>query len=101
MSNRIFAATAGSSHVGGFHLSPRAAGQSHMTNRGFSYPPLDGEGKKELRQPLVSYAIALAAAAIAALLVTGPAAAQGTIKIGDINSFKAMSANMVPYRKGV
>src|SRR5438477_6158998 len=43
----------------------------------------------------------VAAAAIAALLASGAAAAQGVIKIGDINSFKAMSANMVPYRKGV
>jgi branched-chain amino acid transport system substrate-binding protein len=29
------------------------------------------------------------------------ASAQNTIKIGDINSYKAMAANMGPYRKGV
>jgi hypothetical protein len=44
-----------------------------------------------------SSAIALG---ITALTVAG-AQAQGTIKIGDVNSYKAMAANMVPYRKGV
>jgi branched-chain amino acid transport system substrate-binding protein len=29
------------------------------------------------------------------------AQAQDTIRIGDINSYKAMAANMAPYRKGV
>jgi branched-chain amino acid transport system substrate-binding protein len=35
------------------------------------------------------------------LLAGSAAQAQDTIKIGDINSYKAMAANMVPYRKGV
>jgi branched-chain amino acid transport system substrate-binding protein len=30
-----------------------------------------------------------------------PASTQGVIKIGDINSHKAMASNMGPYRKGV
>jgi branched-chain amino acid transport system substrate-binding protein len=36
-----------------------------------------------------------------ALLAGSAAHAQGVIKIGDINSYKAMAANMGPYRKGV
>ena len=40
--------------------------------------------------------------AISALLLSAGAAAlaQEPIKIGDINSYKAMAANMVPYRRG-
>src|SRR5437660_6623682 len=37
----------------------------------------------------------------AALLVGNTARADGVIKIGDINSYKAMAANMGPYRKAV
>lgn len=36
-----------------------------------------------------------------ALGIVGTAQAQDTIRIGDINSYKAMAANMAPYRKGV
>jgi branched-chain amino acid transport system substrate-binding protein len=35
-----------------------------------------------------------------ALFGCGAASAQGVIKIGDINSYKAMAANMGPHRKG-
>jgi branched-chain amino acid transport system substrate-binding protein len=35
------------------------------------------------------------------LIGSTSADAQGTIKIGDVNSYKAMAANMAPYRKGV
>ena len=35
-----------------------------------------------------------------ALFTSGAASAQGAIKIGDINSYKAMAANMGPHRKG-
>ncbi len=35
------------------------------------------------------------------MLALQAASAQRTIKIGDINSYKAMAANMGPYRKGV
>ena len=35
------------------------------------------------------------------LLASAPALAQSVIKIGDINSYKAMASNMGPYRKGV
>jgi branched-chain amino acid transport system substrate-binding protein len=38
---------------------------------------------------------------LATLIAGGTAHAQGAIKIGDINSYKAMAANMAPYRKGV
>jgi branched-chain amino acid transport system substrate-binding protein len=44
------------------------------------------------------------ASALALLVVVAAAAtaqAQDAIKIGDINSYKAMAANMAPYRKGV
>jgi branched-chain amino acid transport system substrate-binding protein len=44
------------------------------------------------------------ASALALLVVVTAATtaqAQDTIKIGDINSYKAMAANMAPYRKGV
>ncbi len=40
---------------------------------------------------------------IASTLMVGAddvALAQATIKIGDINTYKIMAANMVPYRKG-
>jgi branched-chain amino acid transport system substrate-binding protein len=49
-----------------------------------------------------SGAFALCVTMLAAALASAqPASAQGAIKIGDINSHKAMAANMVPYRKGV
>ena len=35
------------------------------------------------------------------MLASASASAQGVIKIGDINSHKAMASNMGPYRKGV
>src|SRR3954454_13323533 len=41
-----------------------------------------------------------AAAALAALVTTVPAQAQDTIKIGEINSYKAQPAFLDPYRKG-
>jgi len=44
------------------------------------------------------------ASALALLVVVAAAAtaqAQDAIKIGDINSYKAMAANMAPYRKGI
>ena len=37
----------------------------------------------------------------AAMLVGNTARADGVIKIGDINSYKAMAANMGPYRKAM
>ncbi len=40
-----------------------------------------------------------AAAALAVVLV--PAHAQGTIKIGEINSYKAQPAFLEPYKKGM
>jgi branched-chain amino acid transport system substrate-binding protein len=81
MANWIFAATAGLADAGPSQRSPRAA----------------SGGNTQARVPA---AIALAVAAVAALLIASPAAAQEVIKIGDINSYKAMSANMGPYRKG-
>ena len=42
-----------------------------------------------------------AVAICVAMLAVEGAHAQGTIKIGDINSYKAMASNMGPYRKGV
>ncbi len=35
------------------------------------------------------------------LIIASAAQAQDPIRIGDINSYKAMAANMAPYRKGV
>jgi branched-chain amino acid transport system substrate-binding protein len=40
-------------------------------------------------------------ALLATLLAGNTAHAQDAIRIGDINSYKAMAANMAPYRKGV
>jgi branched-chain amino acid transport system substrate-binding protein len=40
-------------------------------------------------------------ALFATLLAGNTAQAQDAIRIGDINSYKAMAANMAPYRKGV
>ena len=42
----------------------------------------------------------LLAASLAALVVAAPAQAQGTIKIGEINSYKAQPAFLEPYKKG-
>ena len=41
--------------------------------------------------------------AMAALLAAAalPAAAQGTIKIGEVNSYKAQPAFLEPYKKGM
>lgn len=40
-------------------------------------------------------------ALFAAAATIAPSSAQDVIKIGDLNSYKAMSANLGPYRKGV
>jgi len=37
---------------------------------------------------------------LAFALVAGPALAQATIKIGEINSYKALPQNLVPYKQG-
>lgn len=42
----------------------------------------------------------LALALTVVVLACGPVLAQEPIKIGDINSYKVMAANMVPYRRG-
>jgi branched-chain amino acid transport system substrate-binding protein len=44
--------------------------------------------------------LTLAAVAAFAAGATAPAAAQGTIKLGEINSYKALPAFLEPYRKG-
>ena len=44
---------------------------------------------------------ALSVALLTTATLSGPALAQDVIRIGDINSYKAMSANIGPYRKGV
>ena len=48
-----------------------------------------------------SVAIAVSAALAVTVATANSATAQNVIKIGDINSYKAMSANLGPYRKGV
>src|SRR5712692_6114470 len=48
---------------------------------------------------MITYLVRLAAAGAAAFVVT-PAAAQGTIKIGELNSYKAQPAFLDPYKKG-
>jgi branched-chain amino acid transport system substrate-binding protein len=48
------------------------------------------------RRPLL-----LAAAAIAVTVVALPARAQDTIKIGEVNSYKAQPAFLEPYKKGM
>lgn len=44
---------------------------------------------------------AAAVALFAMLFAAGAAHGQGVIKIGDVDSYKAMAANMGPYRKGM
>ncbi len=44
--------------------------------------------------------VRLAAAGAAAAFVAAPAAAQGTIKIGELNSYKAQPAFLDPYKRG-
>ncbi|MFA6265350.1 MAG: ABC transporter substrate-binding protein [Pseudolabrys sp.] len=46
-------------------------------------------------------AIALGSFLLAGVVSFGPAHAADVIKIGDLNSYKAMAANMEPYRKGL
>ena len=43
----------------------------------------------------------LVAASLAAVVIAGPAQAQDTIKIGEINSYKAQPAFLDPYKKGM
>ena len=46
--------------------------------------------------------LALASVVTSALVFTGLAAhAQGTIKIGEVNSYKAQPAFLEPYKKGM
>src|SRR6202048_484517 len=52
-----------------------------------------------MRPPMQARSVALML--FAALLAGNTARADGVIKIGDINSYKAMAANMGPYRKAV
>lgn len=47
------------------------------------------------------FTVALFTTLLAAASGIGPSSAQDVIKIGDLNSYKAMSANLGPYRKGV
>lgn len=49
-----------------------------------------------LRRPLL-----LAATALAAAIVSLPARAQSSIKIGEVNSYKAQPAFLEPYKKGM
>ena len=42
----------------------------------------------------------LVAASLAAVVAVVPAQAQDTIKIGEINSYKAQPAFLDPYKKG-
>ena len=48
------------------------------------------------RRPLL-----LAATAVAALIAVASAQAQNTIKIGEVNSYKAQPAFLEPYKKGM
>src|SRR5262245_37846876 len=52
----------------------------------------------ERDRPMKSWILGIALAAIPTFVAV--AVAQEPIKIGDINSYKAMAANMVPYRRG-
>ena len=47
-----------------------------------------------------SHLLRLAAASAAILYLGAPASAQGTIKIGELNSYKAQPAFLDPYKKG-
>ncbi len=49
---------------------------------------------------MITHLLRLAAAGAAAAFVVAPAAAQGTIKIGELNSYKAQPAFLDPYKKG-
>jgi branched-chain amino acid transport system substrate-binding protein len=56
------------------------------------------------KEPLMNARPALltvSAALLIAAAVIGRADAQATIKIGDINSYKLLAANLEPYRKGI
>ena len=47
-----------------------------------------------------SHLLRLAAMTAAAACLGGPAFAQGTVKIGELNSYKAQPAFLDPYKKG-
>ena len=44
--------------------------------------------------------LGMAAASAAVVCLGAPAMAQGTIKIGELNSYKAQPAFLDPYKKG-
>ena len=47
-----------------------------------------------------NFVVAAGAAALAAALATGAVQAQGTVKVGELNSYKSQPAFLEPYRKG-
>ncbi|MFN2643661.1 MAG: ABC transporter substrate-binding protein [Burkholderiales bacterium] len=47
-----------------------------------------------------NFVVAAGAAALAAALSSGAARAQGTVKVGELNSYKSQPAFLEPYRKG-
>ncbi len=53
------------------------------------------------RNRLLAGTAALVAASLATLGLTGPAAAQAPIKIGEMNSYKVFPAFLEPYKKGI
>ena len=78
--------------------SPRKRGP--RATRGFSrfwMPAFAGMSGEVFNQ---SNLLRLASASAAALCLAAPALAQNTIKIGELNSYKAQPAFLEPYKKG-
>jgi hypothetical protein len=56
--------------------------------------------KRSIRMITRSHLLRLCGASAAALCLAAPALAQNTIKIGELNSYKAQPAFLDPYKKG-
>src|SRR2546427_12433472 len=56
--------------------------------------------KRSPRMIIRSQLLRLSAASAAAVCLAAPALAQSTIKIGELNSYKAQPAFLDPYKKG-
>ena len=80
-----------------------AAPPPHETSR-FAEPAVRAALARSTRGTAMlvrSSAVAICVAMLAVEAAHAQGTIQGTIKIGDINSYKAMASNMGPYRKGV
>ncbi len=73
-----------------------AQGRPHVTQTACFHLSIHVQGSLRMRSHLLRLAVASAAAAC----LTANASAQGTLKIGELNSYKSQPAFLDPYKKG-